>query len=340
MGMRIRILMALTAAVVVTTSSPAQGTAAKPPAKKAATGKAKSLVQTLADTALTSAASLATDTLLGDKAGMVAAVLGADGAPSCPAGLMAMPAQYLTGGGAAGGMPGMPSAGSMIVGAAKSKLTGKAGAAAGVAGAVAGAGGAAQPAAAAQGQYVCGTPEQISASVQAAQAAQQGGGVAGAASAAAGMSGALKYTPVGAAIAAAPLAGGAAKKLGGMFSKGQSAESMKKDLGKGRLVVQKVKFVAGSDELGSGFEEELTKVAQALANSEGQFALRVMAEAEDDADAAAALANRRAARVYAHLLLAGIPSDRLTRDEGASGKPAKKGEARIEIVTAAPDSGQ
>jgi hypothetical protein len=326
--MRIRMLCAVLAIVLVAPTLDAQG---KPATSTTATSKGKSLIGKIADTAITSAASMATDTLLGENAGMVAAALGADGAPSCPAGLMPIQSQYAMGAGA--GMTGMPSAGSMIVGAAKSKLGGKAAAATGVAGAVAG-NAAQSQAAAAQAQYMCGTPDQISAAVQAAQAQQSQGGMAAAAAAqTAGIAGAMKYTPMGAAIAAAPMAGKAAKKLGGMFGKGgQSAESMKKDLGKGRLVVQKLKFQEGSDELAPGFEEELTKLTEAFAGTEGSFVLRVPAEAGEDAAAAAALAEHRQARVYAHLLLNGIPAARLAREDVATGKPVKKGDVRVELV--------
>ncbi len=326
--MRIRMLIAVLAVALVAPTVGAQG---KPATSNKPSGKGKSLIGKIADTAITSAASMATDTLLGENAGMVAAVLGADGVPSCPAGLMPIQSQYAMGAGM--GM-GMPSAGSMIVGAAKGKLGGKTAAATEVAGAVAG-NAAPSQAASAQAQYMCGTPEQISAAVQTAQAEQQGQGGIGAAAAAqtAGMAGAMKYTPMGAAIAAAPLAGKAAKKLGGMFGKGgQSAESMKKDLGKGRLVVQKLKFQDGSDELAEGFEEELAKLTEALAGSEGAFVLRVPPEAGDDADAGATLAQHRQARVYAHLLLNGVPAARLTRDGAGVDKPVKKGEARVEIV--------
>lgn len=326
--MRIRILTALLAIVLLAPSAGAQG---KPASSTKPTSKGKSLIGKIADTAITSAASMATDTLLGENAGMVAAVLGADGVPTCPTGLMPMQSQYAMGAGAA---MAMPSAGSMIVGAAKGKLGHKAVATTEVAGAVAG-NAAPSQSAAAQATYVCGTPEQISAAVQSAQAQEQaqGGMAAAAAAQTAGMAGALKYTPMGAAVSAAPLAGKAAKKLGGMFGKGaQSAESMKKDLGKGRLVVQKLRFQEGSDELAEGFEEELTKLTEVLAGTEGHFVLRVSPEADDDTEAAAALAQHRQARVYAHLLLNGVPAARLARDGAAAGKPVKKGEARVEIV--------
>ena len=36
--------------------------------------------------------------------------------------------------------------------------------------------------------------------------------------------------------------------------------------------------------------------------------------------------------MYAHLLLNGIPASRLAREETVTGKPVKKGDARVEIV--------
>lgn len=340
--MRSRILIALALTLVVSPELPGQGAAqpASPAPKKSSPSRPKSMVEKLADTAITSAAAVATDTLLGDKAGMVAALIGAGGQPTCPAGLIAMPAQYGLGAAAgAPGMPGVPSAGSAIVGAAKGKLLGKKGgaaaaAAAGVAGAAAAPGAEQLSAAAGAPAYVCGTPEQVTAAIQSAQAAggaDQGGAMKSS------MATALASTPqgalVGGAVAAAPMAVAGAKKLGGVFGKGgQTAESMKKELAKGKLVVKKIKFVSGSDELSPGFEADLTMLAEALQGSEGQFVLSVPPEAGDESGE---LARKRTDRVFAHLLIAGLPNGRLMTGEGA--RPVKSGDARVEIVASGRD---
>jgi hypothetical protein len=114
-----------------------------------------------------------------------------------------------------------------------------------------------------------------------------------------------------------------------MFGRGgQSAESMQKDLAKGRLTMKKLRFAEGSDELGEGGDEEVGKLAQAIAAAEGRFELRVSPEGEEDPDRA--LAGSRVQRVLAHLLVAGIPADRLSVAVGE--KAAKRGDARLELV--------
>ncbi|HJU89239.1 MAG TPA: hypothetical protein VJ672_07605 [Gemmatimonadaceae bacterium] len=338
--MRYRILITLALTLFVSPdlfgqSSAKPATPAAP--KKSTPSRPKSLVGKLADTAITSAASLATDTILGDKAGMVAAVLGASGEPSCPAGLIAIPASHaMPGAAGAAGMPTMPSAGTAIVGAAKNKLFGKkADAAAAAAGAAGAAGGSTEQAAAGSvipaSGYMCGTPEQVTAAMQTAQA---GAGASQGAAMKQGMGAALAATPQGqlaaGAVAAAPVAVAGAKKLGGMFGKGgQTAESMKKDLAKGKLVVKKIKFVKDSDEMAPGFEADIAMLAEALQGSDGQFVLTVPPEGDE---AGGELAQKRMERVFAHLLISGLPNGRLMTGQG--GKPVKSGDARVEISAA------
>jgi hypothetical protein len=341
--MRRGILIALGSVLALTPELTAQSTPTKTAPKPATPGRARSIAKQLADTTVTSAAGIVADTLLGEHAGMVAAIIGAGGQPTCAPGLMAMPAQYagMPGAGAAQGMTSMPSAGSAIVGLAKKKLAGKAAGAA--AGAAAGtAAGAAAGAAAQQGaapQYLCGTPDQITAAMQAAQSAGAAGQAAGAgASMKSGMGAALAATPqgalVGGAVAAAPMAMAGAKKLGGMFGRGaQTAESMKKDLAKGKLTVKNIKFVRGSDELAPGFEADLAVLAEALQGLEGQFVLSVPAEAGESAEPDAELAERRMQRVFAHLLLSGLPNGRVMT--GSGGKAVKVGDARVQLTQAA-----
>jgi outer membrane protein OmpA-like peptidoglycan-associated protein len=312
--MRIRSFVALALACVTGAALPAQQSSTG----SSATSRAKELLGSAADTALTSAASMVADTLLAANGGMAPAKLAPDGSPICEPGMIAIPAHYVTGGApASASMPSVPTPGSALVGAAKKKLS---------------AGDDADTTAAAPlSGYLCGTPEQVSVTMQNVQAASVGGNTHGVAS---GITSALGATRKGAmvsgAVASAPLAGKAAKKLGGMFGRGaQTSESMKKDLGKGRLTVKKLEFVEGSDELAEGFEEHLTKLAEALQSVEGRFELRVPAES-DTTEPNMSLAEKRVQRVFAHLLVAGVPADRLTPVAGAS--TTRRNDARLEVV--------
>ncbi|MFN2400700.1 MAG: hypothetical protein ABR543_18995 [Gemmatimonadaceae bacterium] len=298
----------------------AQSSKPATPKKKTTASRAKGIVGKIVDSAATGAAAMATDTILGESAGAIAAVVagGQPGAPTCPAGLVL----YLppTAAPAAGASPTMPSAGASIVGAAKSRFGKKK----------------AKPAdsTVATSQFLCGTPEQAQASMQAAQAGAQPSSI--------GVGSVLAATPQGmavsGAIAAAPMVGSAAKKLGGRFRRGgQTSETMKKDLSSGKLTIKEIKFVDASDEMAPGFEAAITALAEALQAVEGQFALSVAAESDGQSPPDAALAQRRMERVAAHLRIAGVPDSRLTVrgiqptviDPKSAPKP---GEARVEVV--------
>ena len=311
--MRHWILATLALLAAVQAPAGGQGSAAT-----SASDRAKAVLGKAADTAATSAASLLADTLLGSHGGLAPATLDANGQPACGAGLIAVPAESLAPNGmaAASGVPGVPSPGSAIVGMAKKKLAGD--------------GDADTSAAAAPASgYYCGTPEQVNAVMQQAQTGGAGAGSGMQAGVTSALSSTRQGARVGGAVAAAPLAGTAARKLGGMFGRGgQTAESMQKDLTKGRLTLKKLQFAEGSDELGEGADEEIAKLGQALAASEGRFALEVAPEGTSEADIA--LAGLRSQRVMAHLLVAGIGVDRISA--GAGTKPVKRGEARLDVV--------
>jgi outer membrane protein OmpA-like peptidoglycan-associated protein len=286
--------------------------------KSSATKGAKSIVGKLADTAVTSAAAMATDTILGDQAGMVAAALtdaGPAGMPTCPDGLVPYPVASPR---TPSPMAVMPTPGSAIVGAAKKKISGDTSGSA--------------PAGA---QYQCGTAEQAAASAQGSQAQGASMGMPSVGSLVAATPQGMLVTG---AIAAAPAAGKGLKKLGGMLGRGkQSGESMAKDLAKGRLQLKAVRFVDDSDELEPGFEPAIEAVVEALQGAEGRFLLLVPAEANAEGAPDTALAARRLARVAAHLQLAGVSDDRLTIVDARSGnrpsdKMPKRGSARVELV--------
>ncbi len=286
---------------------------------KGGASRAKSIAAKLADTAVTSAAAMAADTVLGNDAAAVAAALspGAAGMPACPEGLV--PFQVAPSPSAAP-VSAMPTPGSLIVGVAKKKIGGE------TADSV-------SPSASSGPQFQCGTPEQ-------AAAANAG---AGAPSAMSSVGAVMAATPQGmlvtGAIAAAPAAGKGIKKLGGMLGRGkQSSESMAKDLAKGRLQVKSIRFVDGSDELAPEYEPAIASLAEALQQSEGRFLLLLPAEADEQGLPDSAVAQRRLTRVAMHLQLAGVPDGRLTMVDERAGerkaaKTAKRGDARIELVS-------
>ncbi|MBC7790776.1 MAG: hypothetical protein H7Z74_12580 [Anaerolineae bacterium] len=299
---------------------------AQTPSKTKTGSRVKKAVAKLADTLATETASMATDSLLGTRGGAIASLVTgspASAPPSCPAGTVAY-ANPAAGPAAAPAMA-MPSAGSMIIGAAKKKLAAKK------------AGAAAAAAAPATPQYLCGTPDQATAAVQASQAqamAQQPKMDA---------KSMLAATPQGmlvtGAIAAAPMAGDAAKKLGGMLGRGkQNSESMRKDLARGRLQLRGIKFVNGGDEMAAGFEKDIEALTQALQTVEGQFLLNVPAESDGQSSPDTLMAIRRLTRLSAHLQVAGIPDSRVTvrgvHPAGLDAKstPPKPGQTRAEII--------
>jgi hypothetical protein len=156
----------------------------------------------------------------------------------------------------------------------------------------------------------------------------------------AGVVGALSMTPPGmlvnGAVAAAPLAGGAVRSLAGRFSRGESKESMTKDLASGRLVVKGLRFADGGDALADGADQSLALLVAALQDAPGNFIVHLAAESDGKTPADTALARRRLERVGARLLVSGISEARLTfldpSKEPRADKPTKPGEARLELV--------
>jgi outer membrane protein OmpA-like peptidoglycan-associated protein len=306
---------------------------AQTPPKKP--GRVKALVGKIADTAMTTAASTATDSLLGAKAAPVAGLLGAGPAPapSCEAGLVFVPSPA-----AATAQP-SPSAGSQIVNAARKRI-GKSDSTA-----------AAAPPASAQVQGTCVTAEQAAAMQGAAPPAQAASGSAEASAAPAAPGNGMPSIPgglgslgdgkkgmiVGGAVAAAPLAGKGLRKLGGMFGRGgPSRETVIRDLGRGRLQLKSVRFIEGSDALKEGFEPELSLIAEALQSVEGQFMLTVQGEADGKSAPDTVMVRRRLVKLATYLQVAGIPEGRVSVAGGLeaslTGKPAKPGDARVEVV--------
>jgi len=137
----------------------------------------------------------------------------------------------------------------------------------------------------------------------------------------------------GSMLGSAMAAGGLAKGLAGRFSHGESKESMTKSLLGGRLVVKGIRFIAGSDALADGADQSIATLAGAMQGITGTFTLRLPVEADDKTPADTSLARRRLARVAGYLQLAGIPDGRVAVGDAAAGdKPAKPGDARVEVL--------
>ncbi len=173
-------------------------------------------------------------------------------------------------------------------------------------------------------------------------------GIAGAAGAATGgmSQGAVKSAAVtvatamvpGAALigpatsAAAPVATGIVKGIAGRFSHAETKERMTKDLQSGRLVVKGIRFADGSDAFAEGSDQVVALLASAIDGVPGAFAMRLAAESDGKASADTSLARRRLERVAGYLQLSGITDARVALVAPTTDKPAKPGEARVELA--------
>ena len=134
--------------------------------------------------------------------------------------------------------------------------------------------------------------------------------------------------------AAAPVATGFVKGLAGRFSHPETKESMTKDLQSGRLVVKGIRFADGGDAFTDGSDQVVALLASAVDGVPGTFAMRLAAESDGKASADTSLARRRLERVAGYLQLSGITDARVTLVAPTADKPAKPGEARVELVRA------
>ena len=183
----------------------------------------------------------------------------------------------------------------------------------------------------------CLTPDAYAAAMK----AQQTAALKGAATAM------LTATPVGMAVvgakAAAPVAGKVAGALGGRFRRGPSKEDMLKELATGRLMVEGIRFDAGSESPNSGSAKVLGLLAEVMKASENRFTVRVTPESDGKAAADPKLAHKRARQIVTALVAAGIPATRLaeaplTNVVSWEAGPPKKAEAKVEIVAIAAGS--
>jgi hypothetical protein len=153
----------------------------------------------------------------------------------------------------------------------------------------------------------------------------------------------LTATPVGMAVvgakAAAPVAGKVAGALGNRFRRGPSKEDMVKELTAGRLLVESIKFDAGSDVPNKGSAKGITMLADVIKAIEGRFMVRITPESDGKSASDPKLAHRRSKQMVAALVAAGIPAARLveaplTNVVSWDAGPPQKSEAKVEIVPA------
>jgi hypothetical protein len=314
--------LSLIVASAMSTASPAIGHAqASPDSTKAGKtpSKLEKVAKKVADTAATTAAGAGVQSLLGKKAGGVAAALGAGGVNPCGAGYGA-------------------TAGAAIVGAAKGivkKAADSAQAAAtdpcARAGAVPGmpAGIPGMPA---------GADAATAAAMAGAMAGAAGGGGAPAANPLSGMGAVASMTPVGLAAGAAP---GAIKGVKGLLGgKPQDKTVMLRELGRGKLELKQVKFIEGTQEFEPGFEQSFATFAEAIALVEGTYLMHVSAETprEKGAEPDTVLARKRVAKVWALMAASGVsdqkvvPVSELPESMSAGRKLPKAGDVKVEII--------
>ena len=336
--MRLSLLALLLASNAALAQAPAKPAPAPPPppapapAKKAPS-KLTKVVKKLADTALTAAAGVAVDTLLGEKGRAVAGSLtgtGAAAVTACPPGT----APVAIGGAAGlapGLIPGKASAGAAIVNLTK-KTVKQASKDTSAAAALAAA--QAQSAAA---QYTC---QPVGAGMSAAGMPGNPAGYPGAVPGGNALGAMAAVTPVGMAVAAAPLAGQAVKGLKGMFGgKPMDKIAILRELGKGRVELKGVKFIEGTAEMEPGYEPTFAALGEALPLAEGTYLVHVAAEqADKKTPPDTALARKRLEKVWAAMLVNGVSDQKIisavTLPEAlAQGRKAPKaGDAKVEII--------
>ena len=142
------------------------------------------------------------------------------------------------------------------------------------------------------------------------------------------------------AVTAAPLAGQAFKGVKGMLGgKPQDKIAMLRELGKGSLELKSVKFIQGTAEMEPGFEPSFAALGEAIGLAEGSYILYVAAEAgEKGAAPDTALARKRLQKVWAAVLVNGVPDQRiipvaaLPKELSEGRKAPKPGQARVEII--------
>jgi hypothetical protein len=307
---RVGLTLLLVGSVLIPSRLTAQAADSTKPKVKKPPSALKSAAKRIADTAATAAAGAGVQSLLGKKAGGVASALGAGGLNPCATAQAA-------------------SAGAAIVGVAKSVAKKP------------------KDSTAVPAPAPCVSAAQVQALVGTAGVPGMPGGVAVPAPAAAaganpmsGMGMVAAMTPIGMAVTAAPMAGKAAKGIKGMFGgKPQDKIAMLRELGKGRLELKDVRFIEGTAELEPGFEPTLAALGEAIQLAEGTYILHVAAEeGEKNTPPDTALARKRIEKVWAAILVNGVPDQRiiavsvLSPEMQAGRKPPKAGQARVEFI--------
>jgi len=298
--------MSATPLALAAAQIPADTTTKATKVKKPA-GLLGKVAKRIADTAATVAAGAGVQSVLGKKAGGVANVLGVGAAASPCAGPVGV------------------SSGAAIVGVAKKLVKQTADTAPSAA--------VPCPQAAAQQSVPAG-------GVTGALGGMVPGAATGAGSPMGGLGTLAAVTPIGMAVAAAPLAGSALKGMKGLLGgKPQDKIAMLRELGKGRLELKGVRFIQGTAEMEPGFEPSFAALGEAIGLAEGTYVLYVAAEAGEKGVAPdTALSRKRLQKVWAAILVNGVPDQRiiavpvLPKQMSEGRTPPKQGQARVEIL--------
>jgi hypothetical protein len=143
---------------------------------------------------------------------------------------------------------------------------------------------------------------------------------------------------VGTAAIAAPIVGMGAKRLFGRKTR-TASDLLKELLEKGRLRVEGITFLPGSDRMEPVPAALIEPLAEALAALDGRVAIHVcLEESPRAATPDQGLADRRRERVWATLLSVGAPDGAFVpvpdtpRDLVVERRPAKLGKVEVELV--------
>jgi hypothetical protein len=303
------------------------------------------ILKKVADSAATVGAGAGVQSLLGSKAGGVAAALGATGVTPCGTGSVTSAGAALVGAakgivksavdtgtpGAvpcpqAGGIPGLPGGIPGLPAGIPGMPGGIPGLPAGIPGMPGG---------------IPGVPNVAGAGAAVAGAALGGALGGGGASPLGGMGslGAMAgLTPVGLAASAAP---GAIKGVKGMLGgKPQDKLAMVRELGKGSLELKSVKFIEGTQEFEPGFEASFVAFAEAIALVEGTYYMHVSPELPRQKGAApdTVLSRKRVEKIWGLMVASGVsdqkvfPVTELPAEMSADRKLPKAGEVKVEIL--------
>lgn len=132
-------------------------------------------------------------------------------------------------------------------------------------------------------------------------------------------------------IAAAALLGNGPGDRG--RAQGPAFAQLQADLNRGRLVLDRVRFLPAASALAPGADEWLAETARALSKASGRFVVVVAPEKERGFPPDTVLSRRRAEEAYRRLVSAGSSLERLVGlIQPSMLQPVESGQAHVEIV--------